>query len=868
MNSLGRQIAQLSSLQLALAAQQMQAKLGIITVEPLAIVGIGCRFPGANNPQEFWRLLSEGREVNREVPPDRWDIDTLYDPDPKAPGKMYTRRGAFLDQIDTFDPYFFGISPREARTMDPQQRILLEVTWESLENANLPPRRLASGATGVFLGMCTYDFSNCLHDLIDRESVDLYYSTGVAPSIAAGRLSYTLGLTGPCMTVDTACSSALVAVHLACQSLRARECNLALAGGVSLMLSPQLSIAFSKAGMLSRDGRCRTFDESADGYGRGEGCGMIVLKRLAEAVADDDEIVAVIRGSALTQGGPSGGLTVPSGPALQAVMRRALECSGVLPSQVGYVEAHGTATKLGDPIEVNAIGAVLGHERTREDNPLFIGAVKTNIGHLEGASGIASLIKVALALRYGMIPPHLHLEKPNPLIDWQNLPCVVPTRESIWPGVRHIAGVNCFGYSGTNAHVLLEAAPAASAAPVPELERPRQLLVLSAKSGAALAEIVRQYGRHLESNPDAVLADVCHTAAVGRAHFDYRLATQASSVAEMREKLERLSLAGDRTAETQAPGVGFMFIHQTEVPCGLGHQLYATHPGFRETVDRCVELLKPSPKRSLVDVPDGAASFTLQYSLAQLWRSWGVIPRAVWGEGVGEIVAKCVSGSLSLDEGLRLAVDSQAMCGRTAHLSKESAVESMGREGCSIFLKIGLHSERSEWEQLLESLADLYRHGVEVDWWGFDRGYSRRRVALPTYPFQRQRYWPGERKRQDRPAQRTNLSSELAQASTATRRDLLLRFLTEHLRRVLGTAPYDRLDPDRPLTQLGLDSLMGMELKSCIAAELGLDIPLQKFAGSTSVTRLANLLLEYLTLASFAAAPAGGNEEETEEIAI
>ncbi|MDJ0597117.1 MAG: polyketide synthase, partial [Pleurocapsa sp. MO_226.B13] len=392
--------------QALLELKQMRAKLKVLEsakTEPIAIVGLGCRFPGgANNPEAFWQLLRDGVDAISEVPSDRWNLDAYYDPNPDTPGKMYTRYGGFVEGLEEFDSQFFNISPKEAASLDPQQRMLLEVSWEALENAGLASDRLTGSSTGVFIGICSNDYSQRLLNR-DPAEIDAYIGTGNCHSVASGRLSYFLGLNGPSLAVDTACSSSLVAVHLAIASLRNRECNLALAGGVNQLLAPEVTINFSKARMLSRDGRCKTFDASADGYIRAEGCGVIVLKRLSEALKDGDRILAQIRGSAIDHDGRSSGLTVPNGPSQQAVIRQALKNAGVRPEEVSYIEAHGTGTSLGDPIEVGALGGVFAKNRSPEAS-LAIGSVKTNIGHLEGAAGIAGLIKVVLALQHKIIP--------------------------------------------------------------------------------------------------------------------------------------------------------------------------------------------------------------------------------------------------------------------------------------------------------------------------------------------------------------------------------------------------------------------------------------------------------------------------------
>jgi myxalamid-type polyketide synthase MxaC len=651
--------------------------ISVTESEPVAIIGMGCRFPGgADDPERFWRQLVEGVDAIREVPPERWDIEQYYDPDPEAAGKMYTRWGGFLERVDQFDAAFFGIAPREAVSMDPQQRLLLEVAWEALEHAGLAPDRLRGSRTGVFVGITNSDYLQLQVKLDDATRITAYTAMGSALNFAAGRLSYLLGLHGPSLAVDTACSSSLVALHLACQSLRQGECDLALAGGVSLILAPEANINLCKARMLSYDGRCKTFDARADGYVRGEGCGVVVLKRVSAALAAGDRVLAVVRGSAVNQDGPSSGLTVPNGLAQRTLLREALGRAGVAPAQVQYVEAHGTGTALGDPIEVAALTSVLGEGRTAAQ-PLVLGSVKTNIGHLEAAAGIAGVIKTVLALQHGQIPPNLHFTQLNPHIALGAVPVEIATALRPWPagGERRIAGVSSFGVSGTNAHVVLEEAPGRERVASP-VERPLHLLCLSAQSQIALQTLIERYQILLSDSPEMSVADVCFTAGYGRAHYAHRFAVTASSAAQLGERLAMLQ-AGDVVASAQwgelkgaqPPRIVFLFTGQGAQYAGMGRELFETQPTFRAALARCDELLRPYLKRPLLSVlyPEPGerspidetaytqpALFALEYALAELWRSWGVEPAFVTGHSVGEYTAACVAGVFSLEHGIRL----------------------------------------------------------------------------------------------------------------------------------------------------------------------------------------------------------------------
>jgi len=664
------------------ALRKMRQRLDEIEharAEPIAIVGVGCRLPGgANDPEAFWDLLRNGVDAIREVPADRWKVEEYFDPKPGMPGKTYSRWGGFMDHIDRFDPEFFGISPREAVHMDPQQRIFLEVAWEALENAGIPPHALTGSNTGVFVGttMADYLLQHLRHG--NRRDLDAYIISGNTMNAISGRLAYFLGTHGPSISMDTACSSSLVAVDRACRSLRDGECTLAIAGGVNLILAPDLFVCTSKWGMLSPDGRCKTFDVAANGFVRAEGCGIIILKRLGAALKDGDRILALIRSTAVNQDGTSSGLSVPNGLAQEALIRQALRSANVEPSALSYIEAHGTGTSLGDPIEIDALGRVFQGGRNA-DTPLALGSVKTNLGHLEAASGIAGLLKVVLMLQHRQIPPHLHLKQLSPHIAWENYPFVIPTRLTNWESIdgKRIAGVSSFGATGSNAHVILEEAPEPTPAAA-GMDRPLHLLTLSARDESALRALVTSVGARLKRELHPPLSDVCFTANAGRSHFGCRLSLLASTVKETVGKLTSF-LAGEapaglmtsRLSGSVRPKIAFLFTGQGAQYVRMGLQLYETSPTFRKSLDRCDELLRPHLDRPLLSLLHSEerqrtlldqtkytqpAVFALEYALYELWSSWGLQPSFVMGHSVGEYVAACVSGIFSLEDGLNLIV--------------------------------------------------------------------------------------------------------------------------------------------------------------------------------------------------------------------
>ncbi len=668
-------ISKLSPKRLALLALELQARVEALEShkgEPIAVIGLSCRFPGAEDADAFWQLLRDGVDAITEIPASRWDVAALYDADPNSPGKIATRWGGFVKDPDRFEPQLFGIAPREAESMDPQQRLLLEVAWEALEDAGYAPDRLNGSSTGVFVGLCNSDYPQM--QLADqRDSLDMYFATGGAHSVAAGRISYVLGLQGPALAVDTACSSSLVAVHLAMNSLRRGECRLALAGGANLILSPDTTIALSRAKMMAGDGRCKAFAADADGFVRSEGCGLIALKRLSDAVADGDRILATLVGSAVNQDGRSNGLTAPNGPSQVSVIRQALRDAGVNGADLDYVETHGTGTSLGDPIEAQALGAALGADRPA-DRPLRIGSVKTNIGHAESAAGIAGLIKVILSLQHGEIPPQLHFTAPNPHIAWDELPLEVLTRPSAWAASdrRRLAGVSSFGFSGTNAHIILGEAEPAPTGPAQD-ERPLHVLALSARDEDALRTLAGRYVERFAAEPTLSLADACYTAHVGRARWPHRLAIVARDLNEAGAKLqtawadESPGAYRGRAAGDRGVGAAFLFTGQGSQYAGMGKRLYELEPTFRRVIDEADAFLHPLLDRPLsallfdADAPLDDMTFTqpalfaLQAGLAAMWRSWGVWPTAVLGHSAGELAAAHIAGVFSLQDGLRLA---------------------------------------------------------------------------------------------------------------------------------------------------------------------------------------------------------------------
>jgi amino acid adenylation domain-containing protein len=635
------------------------------TDSAIAIVGMGCRFPGAQSPDEFWKLLANGTIATGEIPSERWNVDEYYARE-DAPGMMNTRWGGFLEKIDQFDADFFGIAPREADYIDPQHRLLLEVSWEALENGGICPSTLRGSDSGVFIGISGNDYLQLQTD--DIRSISAYTGTGGAHALAANRLSYFLDLHGPSLAVDTACSSSLVAVQQAVMSLRNGECSVALAGGVNAILTPHLTVGLSKAQMMSSDGSCKVFDAEANGYVRGEGCGVVVLKRLKDACADGDHVLAVIKGIAVRQDGRSNGITAPNRLAQEAVIRSALRDANLAPAAVTMVEAHGTGTSLGDPIEVAAIRNVY-QERTA-DNICRIGSVKANIGHLESAAGIAGLIKTVLCMRNGRIPGNNRLQMLNPLIELDGVPVTISADSSPWPdnGGGQTAAVSSFGFGGTIAHTIVSAFQGADDPPTDT--RSHDICTISACTAAALKTAAHRLASHIRATPELRLQDLCCTMNRGREHFAHKLAIVAESTSALQRKLGAFDYNSTLVRAKNPGPVVFLFSGQGALLAGTAKELLCSEPVFRACIEECDVFLERelniSVSALLEKVPDSNEPalptriqpilFALQYGLARLWQSWGITPAAVAGHSLGEYAAACIAGVMSVEDALQLVI--------------------------------------------------------------------------------------------------------------------------------------------------------------------------------------------------------------------
>lgn len=732
---------------------QSSSTIGQGKREPIAIIGIGCRFPGGvSNPETFWQLLCDEVDAIGEIPPTRIDVDTYYDSRPATPGKMMTRWGGFLDQIDQFDAYFFGIAPREAQQLDPQQRLLLEVAWESLEDAGLVAGRLNGTKTGVFVGLWLSDYEARM--FADPAAADFHMTLGSGRYSASGRISYSFGFQGPSITVDTACSSSLVAVHLACQSLWSGECSLALAGGANVILQPHISVAYSQSRMMAPDGRCKFGDARADGYVRSEGGGMVVLKPLSQALADGDPIYAVIRGSGVNNDGrTSRNLATPGRQGQAALLHQVYQDAGVPPKHVQYIEAHGTGTRAGDPVELDALGSVLAEGRS-PDTPCFVGSVKTNFGHTESAAGIAGLIKITLMLKHRAIPANLHLQELNPTIPWSELGLVIPTKLMAWPAGTDtaVAGVNSFGIAGTNAHVVVAEAPPAQPAnkEVQVSVAHAHLLPLSAHTPEALVAMAQVYNTYLTAENAPSLHDICYTASCRRSHHDHRLALVAENRQEMGALLDTFLEGGalPPPKDIGQPKVVFVFPGQGSQWVGMCQELLEREPIFRAMMKQCEEAMRPFVSWSLleqlalaedspvyrlneIDVIQPAL-LSIEISLAALWRSWGVVPDAVIGHSMGEVGAACVAGALSLKDAMQIICRRSQLLRQTSgqgamavvELSIEEAQTALSGYEDSLSIAVSnsprstvLSGDPARLDQLLETLQsqDVYCRLVKVD---------------------------------------------------------------------------------------------------------------------------------------------------------
>ncbi|MDJ1172317.1 polyketide synthase [Roseofilum sp. BLCC_M154] len=875
----------------------------------IAIIGMSCRYPGANNWQEFWENLKNGVDSVSEPPPGRWEEKNWYHPDPEHPGTSYSKCAGFLDEIDKFDPLFFKISPEEARFVEPQQRIFLEEAYHAIEDAGYASDSLRGKQCGVFVGASTGDYINLLSN--SGLNTHRFVLTGNILSIVPARIAYFLDLKGPVAAIDTSCSSSLVAVHQACESIQRGESEIAIAGGINILSTADLQITSSKFQMISPEGRCKTFDAEASGITWSEGCGVVLLKRYSQAIQDKDHIYGVIKGTGVNYDGNTNGISAPSSQSQASLEEAVYKKFGINPETISYVEAHGTATPLGDPIEVEALTESFS-KWTKKKRFCAIGSVKTNIGHGAMAAGVSGLIKTALCLKNQKLVPSLHFNQPNPHIDFENSPFYVNTEFKDWEvlaGKPRRAAVSSLGFSGTNAHLVIEEAPS-EVKSQNVVERPIHLFTLSAKTEKALEELVSRYQNYLETHPHLELADICYTASTGRTHFNHRLGAIASDPKELSEKLlawktqEQPVGVFSGQQNRKSPKIAFLFTGQGSQYANMGRKLYEQAPVFRQTLEKCNQILKPYldvPLLEIIDPLDTQKStsdvlnqtaytqpalFAIEYALFKLWESWGIKPDVVMGHSVGEYVAATVAGVFSLEDGLKLIAmrgklmqklpsggkmvsimasesqvteaireyssqvtiaavngpesivisgESGAIAKICSHFESEGvkskqlevshafhsqlmepmlagfeavanqityhqpripiisnltgtkadnsiataeywvshvrqpvkfaqSMETLHEQGYKLFLEIGpkpillgmgrqclpeevgvwlpsLRPGVEEWQQMLSSLGQLYVQGVKIDGLGFDQKYYRQKVVLPTYPFQRERYW-------------------------------------------------------------------------------------------------------------------------------
>lgn len=758
--------------------QELEAR----ATEPVAVVGMACRYPGGiSGPEGLWTALRNGLDAVSEVPAARWDVDAHYDPDPDAPGKSYCRHGAFLDDVTGFDPVFFGMSPREAASVDPQQRLLLELAWEAIEHAGHDAHSLRRQRVGIFVGVGSDDYAHLT--LRDMSRLDIYAGTGTSRSMAAGRLAYVLGVNGPALQVDTSCSSSLVALHLAAASLRSGECDAALAGGVHLLLSPLSLVMRAKLRALSANGRCRTFDAAADGFVPGEGGGLVLLKRASDAARDRDRVMAEIVGSDVNHDGQSSGLTAPSQRAQKAVIERALERAGAHPDEIGYLEAHGTGTQLGDPVEISALRAVFGGRSA--ERPLRLGSAKTNFGHLEAAAGILSFSKVVLSLERGLLPPHLHLTRPNPHVAWGELPFEIPVQPTPWNDLRRLASVSAFGMSGTNCHVVARYAAEPS---LPSRGRAVQLWTISTRSRPALSTLAAQHAEVLRASPEK-LADLAFTANAGRAAFAHRLAVVAGSANDIAQQLESFArgesaplLRSATLAPASSPLPLVFVLGDGKVTPNCGRALYESFPAFAEELHRLAALadgyrvdliaaLYGDRGSALEDArAQHVARVALHHAVTALWRQLGVVPAVATGEGAGGVAAASIEGRMSI----LAALDPDAprrqpppFEGATGHAGSgdptlNAALRALVDRGYRAFLELGtpgredpardvrgdLLANQGSWfaaraeaqDELmgfLDQAAQLFLAGYPLEWHRLEPAQGPLRARLPTYPFER-----------------------------------------------------------------------------------------------------------------------------------